>query len=213
DTRSFGKLFKTTKHTKTYYSFDMNNVHIIAIDPYINYGSNSDQYQFIESDLKKVSQNTKIDWIFVLEHIPMYTSPSKHSADLKIRDTYHNLFDKYNVDMVFSGDNHNYQRTFPLEYNKKYSANPIISDTNLNRYRDYDGQIYIITGTAGKSHYYIQQQAHFVAIEEDQKVGFLNVDINSYKTLTATFYANEDSINNDKNNNNVIDRFTILKTT
>ena len=47
----------------------------------------------------------------------MYTSPSKHPADYTIRDIYHPLFDKYGVDLVFSGDNHNYQRTFPLKYN------------------------------------------------------------------------------------------------
>ena len=88
----FENYLKPLNIQRTYYSFDINKVHIIAIDPYIDYGTNSDQYKFIKSDLKKVSQNTKIDWIFVLEHIPMYTSPCKHPADIKIRDTYHNLF-------------------------------------------------------------------------------------------------------------------------
>src|SRR5918994_1584542 len=59
---------------KTYYSFDFNNVHIVAIDPYVDYSHNSDQYQFIENDLKDSASDPKIDWIFVMEHIPMYTS-------------------------------------------------------------------------------------------------------------------------------------------
>ena len=104
---------------KTYYSFDLNNAHFVFIDPYIDYKPGSAQYQFIENDLKTASTNPKIDWTFVAEHIPMYTSPSKHPADSTIRDIYQPLFDKYGVDLVFSGDNHNYQRTFPLKYNSK----------------------------------------------------------------------------------------------
>jgi hypothetical protein len=44
------------------------------------------------------------------------------------------------------------------------------------------------------NHNNIQRQTHFVAKEEDQKFSFLNIDINSNKTSTGTFYANEDNI-------------------
>ena len=81
----------------------------------------------------------------------MYTSPSKHLGDSTIRDIFHPLFDKYNVDLVFTADNHNYQRTFPLKYNSNTdSSNPIIADRNQTNYKgDYQGQIYLITGYAG----------------------------------------------------------------
>src|SRR5918995_2531191 len=120
---------------KTYYSFDMDNVHFTIIDPFIDYGSTSDQYRFIENDLKTASSNPKIDWLFVVESEPMYTSPSRHPADSTIRDVFHPLFDKYNIDLVFSSDNHNYQRTFPLKYNSEVdSSNPIIADRNQTNY-------------------------------------------------------------------------------
>ena len=122
---------------KTYYSFDMNNVHITVMDPFIDYGSTSDQYQFIENDLRNASSNPKIDWLFVVESTPIYTSPSTNTADSTIRDIYHPLFDKYGVDLVFSSDNHNYQRTFPLKYNSNAdSSNPIIIDKNQNNYKN-----------------------------------------------------------------------------
>ncbi|HET9807674.1 MAG TPA: LamG-like jellyroll fold domain-containing protein, partial [Nitrososphaeraceae archaeon] len=177
----------------TYYSFDLNNVHFIFIDPYKDYRPGSAQYQFIDQDLKTASTNPKIDWTFVVEHIPMYTSPSKHPADYTIRDIYHPLFDKYGVDLVFGGDNHNYQRTFPIKYNNNngYSSNnPIISNSDQNNYNVDSGVIYLITGTAGRSHYEIKQQAPFIAKQDDKHFGFLNIDIND-KTLKATFYANE----------------------
>jgi hypothetical protein len=74
------EYLKPLNLTKTYYSFDTNNVHVTFIDPFIDYGSTSDQYRFIEQDLRNASTNPKIDWIFVIESKPIYTSPSKHSA-------------------------------------------------------------------------------------------------------------------------------------
>ena len=202
------EYLKPLNMTKTYYSFDINNIHFTVIDPHIDYSINSTQYQFIEQDLQNASptNNSKIEWLFVIEHIPMYTSPSKHYANSTIRDIYHPLFDKYNVDLVFSGDNHNYQRTFPLKYNNSNNGNssiPIISDRNLNNYSssDYSGQIYIITGTGGRSLYEIKQQAPVVAKQYDDQYGFLNIDINANNTsLTGTFYSNGNDDTLDSNN-------------
>ena len=177
-------------------------------------GTNSDEYQFIESDFKKMSLNKNIDWIFVPEHMPIYTSPSEHPTNISIRDTYHNRFDKYKVDSVFSGDNHNHQRTFPLKYNNNGdNSNSIVSNKNANDYNSDDGVVYIMFGTVGRSHYAIKEQSPFVSKQDDKNFGFLNIDIKSDKTVNANFYAHEDSLNNDKNNNNVIDRFTISKMT
>lgn len=205
--------------TNTYYSFNLNNVHFVAIDPYIAYGPNSAQYKFVVNDLKNAYNNPKIDWIFVIEHIPLYSSPSKHPANSTIRDVFHPLFDKYNVDLVFSGDNHNYQRTYPLTYNPHDSSTPIISKKDHSIYKDdKSGVIYIITGTAGKSHYDIIQQAPFVAKQDDMQFGFLNIDIKSDKALVGTFYPNErvphyNPISDTNQRGNIIDQFTISKLT
>ena len=201
---------------KTYYSLDMDNVHFTIIDPFIDYGSTSDQYRFIENDLKTASSNPKIDWLFVVESEPMYTSPSRHPADSTIRDVFHPLFDKYNVDLVFSSDNHNYQRTFPLKYNiRGDSSNPIIGDRNQTNYNgDYQGQIYLIIGTAGRPLYEIKQQAPFVAKQDDDQFGFLNIDINANNTLIGTFYSNKNDgsvVGNNNFKNIILDQFTILK--
>jgi Calcineurin-like phosphoesterase len=202
---------------KTYYSFDLNNVHFVFMDPYLDYRPGSEQYQFIENDLKTASANPKIDWTFVVEHIPMYTSPSKHNANSTIRDTYHPLFDKYGVNLVFSGDNHNYQRTFPLKYNNQgsdNSNNPIIFNNNENNYNEDNGVIYLLTGTAGRSLYEIKEQAPFVAKQDDKDFGFLNIDIDN-QSLKGTFFKNENQkgiINIGFQNNQIADHFTISKT-
>ena len=213
------QYLKPLNLTKTYYSFDMNKVHFVIIDPYIDYNAGSSQYHFIEQDLKTASTNPKIDWTFVVESIPIYTSPAQHPANSTIRDIYHPLFDKYGVDLVFTSDNHNYQRTFPLKYNSESgsSNNPIIVDSNQNNYYNNDkgGVIYLITGTAGRSLYEIKQQAPFVAKQSDEHFGFLNIDIYD-KKLKGTFYANERELPHyyyvNFQNNIIIDHFTISKT-
>jgi hypothetical protein len=206
----------------TYYSFDMNNVHVTIIDPYIDYKPGSSQYQFIENDLRNAASNPKIDWRFVVESVPIYTSPSQHPGDSTIRDIYHPLFDEYGVDLVFTSDNHNYQRTFPLKYNSEGGGDnsnyPIIVDDNQNNYNynnnDNGGVIYLIIGTGGRSLYDIEEQAPFVANEDDQHFGFLNIDI-SGNTLKGTFYANESELPRyhyvNYQNDIIIDHFTISK--
>ena len=211
---------------KTYYSFDRYNVHFIIIDPFIDYSTSSVQYQFIEQDLRDVYNNPNIDWTFVVETTPIYTSLAQHPGNSTIRDIYHPLFDKYGVDLVLTSDNHNYQRTFPLKYNDKDgdSSNPVIVDSNQNNYHiinddsDYEnnkGVIYLITGTGGRSLYEIKEQAPFVAKQDDKHFEFLNIDING-KKLKGTFYANELQIpryHYVNYQNNVIDKFTISTTT
>jgi Concanavalin A-like lectin/glucanases superfamily/Calcineurin-like phosphoesterase len=224
------QYLKPLNLTKTYYSFDMNNVHITFIDPFIDYNSSSSQYQFIKQDLRNASNNQKIDWMFVVESTPMYTSPSDHPANSTIRDIYHPIFDKYGVDLVFTSDNHNYQRTFPLKYNSEGGANssnnPIIVDKNLHNYSssnndnddDHSGQIYMITGIGGRSLYPIYSQSPFVAKQNDDQYGFINLDFTTNNTLTVTAYANEKEDDNDNTrgsnnaNNNIIDQFIISKT-
>jgi calcineurin-like phosphoesterase family protein len=217
---------------KTYYSFDLNNAHFVFIDAYIDYEPGSAQYQFIENDLKTASTNLKIDWRFVVESAPIYTSPSQHPGDSTIRDIYHPLFDKYGVDLVFTSDNHNYQRTFPLKYNSEgggdNSEYPIIAEGNQDQYYHHinvnvnnnnnNGVIYLITGTGGRSLYDIEEQAPFVAKQDDTQFGFLNISIDG-KTLKGTFFANDKESKSEfpryhyvsSQDNIIIDQFTISK--
>ena len=205
------QYLKPLNLVKTYYSYYLNNAHFVFIDPYIDYQPGSSQYQFIENDLKTASTNPNIDWRFVVESVPMYTSPSKHPADSNIRDIYHPLFDKYNVDLVLTSDNHNYQRTFPLKYNNGDSSNPIVANRNQNNYDTYNGVIYLVTGTAGRSHYEFEGQAPYIVKQDDKNFGFLNIDVND-KTLKGTFYANQYGSGSDiESLNNILDDFTISK--
>ena len=110
-----------------------------------------------------------------------------------------------------TSDNHNYQRTFPLKYNNGDSSNPIVANNDQNKYDTYSGVIYLVTGTAGRSHYAFEGQAPYIVKQDDKNFGFLNIDVNG-KTLKGTFYANQYGSGSDiKSSNSILDDFTISK--
>ena len=82
---------------------------------------------------------------------------------------------------------------------------------------DHSGQIYMITGIGGRSLYPIYSQSPFVAKQNDDQYGFINLDFPTNNTLTVTAYANEKKmmtiilIGSNKANNNIIDQFIISK--
>lgn len=163
--------------------------------------------RLVNNDLSKVSLNLDIDWIVVDYHSLAYTSPANigkgNSAEKELRDIYHPLFVKYNVDLVLQAHNHNYQRSYPIIYNNASSENPIITDTNNNNnYYDPKGMIFGTVGTGGESLYPLTGQAPYVATQY-VGFGFLNVDvIHDGTTLSGKFFGNDGTIK---------DQFTIIK--
>jgi hypothetical protein len=168
---------------------------------------NSDQYKFIENDLKLASQNENVDWIVVSNYGPFYTSPSAHPAKNDIRNIYHPLFDKYGVDLVLNGHNHNYQRTYPLTFNIAKASNPIITNALATGYNgNSDGVVYAIVGTAGEGFHPLAGKQTYVATQFGGTFGFLNIEIsndNHNASLSGTFYDNKGG--------KVLDEFVIKK--
>ena len=202
DQAEYAKLFEQTAN-RWYFSFDYQNIHFVAMDPNTSYGVGSSQYNFVNSDLVKAASNSNIEWIIVIFHQPVYTSPGQHASLSKLRDTYHPLFDKYRVDLVLQGHDHSYLRTYPLKYNSASPSNPTITSTNKNSYNDPSGEIYAIVGTGGASQYTFSGKSSFVVNQFSGTYGYLDVSMtNNGLTLKATFYANDGTIK---------DTFTINK--
>lgn len=189
-----------------YYSFDYRGVHFIVMSTLSYFNVTSDQYKFIEKDLKDASENENFDWIVVTSYGNFYTSPSAHPVKNDIRDIYHPLFDRYGVDLVLHGHNHNYQRTYPLTFNADKSSNPTVTNEFTTGYNgNNDGVIYAIVGTAGEGIHPLEGRHSFIAAQFAGKFGFLDIEISngrSHTNLTGTFYDNQDIVR---------DHFTIKK--
>jgi hypothetical protein len=181
--------------TKPYYSFDYGNIHFLVMatakNRIIPYNYTSEQYQFVNVDLAKASENKSINWIAVFSFRTFYSSNTTHPGLDELQDAYHTLFDKYHVDLVFQAHNHNYQRTYPLLYNYTRQYTPIITDKNTEEYANIEhGQIFMTAGTGGAEFYNFTGKSPYV-VKQFLRHGFLNIDSmdNGFKLL-VTFYDN-----------------------
>lgn len=142
----FFYLFALPNNEK-WYSYEYGNVHFICLDTETDiFGS---QRTWLENDLQEASQNPDIDWIIVYFHRPPYSS-SSHGSNYNIRYGWTPLFINYGVDLVFSGHDHDYERSIPI-----------------------NGVSYIVTGGGGAPLYptglsywtvYSESAYHFVLI-------------------------------------------------
>jgi len=192
-----------------YYSFNYENIHFTVISTELPYEEGSEQYDFVNNDLSKVSSDPNIDWIIMYYHSLAYTSPADigkgNRAEKDLRDIYHPLLEKYEIDLVLQAHNHNYQRSYPILYNNENSKYPIITESDNNDYYDPKGIIFATVGTGGASIYPLTGQSPYIA-KQHEGFGFLNVDVvNDGKTLRGKFYANDGTT--------IKDQFTITKST
>jgi predicted phosphodiesterase len=205
----FEQNLKEFELDKPFYSFDYHKIHFLMMDSESSYlpGAhpdfsnieNTEQYRFVENDLAKASTNPYINWIIVMSHRQFYSSlcGPHNSCDpiKKFRDVYHPLFERYGVDLLFSGHAHNYQRTYPLSYNNINPAQPIIEEEDKMEYKSPIGMFQIIVGTGGINHDRFSNQEPYVVYQQDSSYGFLNIDvIDQENVLIGKYYTNSGDI-------------------
>lgn len=89
-----------------YYAFKKNNVTFFALDStYMN----STQLGWLEQQLRNSSSAWKICYF----HHPLYSDGKFHGPDLDLRSVLAPLFQRYGVNVVFSGHDHVYERLKP----------------------------------------------------------------------------------------------------
>jgi Icc-related predicted phosphoesterase len=91
-----------------WYSFDWGNVRVISlqIDGIMPFGKESEQVQWLESTLAATSQ----EWVIVVFHIPPFDSLAEDEMGYAVRVNIVPLLERYGVDLVLCGHNHNYER-------------------------------------------------------------------------------------------------------
>jgi len=94
-----------------YYSVRWSTLLALMIDLYgSSYGTTSEQYAWIEKTLADSTLDPTILHRVVMLHAGPYDSGS-HGSNTTVRSTLVPLFKKYGVEMVFSGHDHDYERS------------------------------------------------------------------------------------------------------
>ena len=194
--------------SKQFYSFDIQNVHVLTMATEEEFGAGSEQYNFIVNDLRNSANDPNIKWIIVTMHNPVYTSPNGCSdstceSDEELSELYHPLFDNYGVDIVLQAHVRNYQRSFPLEFNQESPLNPTVTSTSKGEYKNPNGAIFAIVGTGGgELKHELEGTSTFMAYQQDTKFGILDMHF-SDNVLEGKFVATDGS---------TMDQFSLTKT-
>jgi predicted MPP superfamily phosphohydrolase len=192
---------------KQFYSYDIKNVHVLTMSTEEKPKTDSEQYSFVVNDLRNAANNPDIKWIIISMHYPFYASPntckeSDCAGNEEYRDIYHPLFDRYGVDLVLQGHVHNYQRSYPLNFNQQSSSNPLVTSTSKVNYENPNGVIFAIVGTGGVNLHGLSGSASFMAYQQDSKFGILDMHFSDNK-LDAKFVTTDGA---------PLDHFSISKT-
>jgi hypothetical protein len=126
--------------TEAYYSFNIGDIHFLALDAYGKensstrlYDTTGAQVTWIKNDL---AANTK-KWTIAFWHHPPYTKGS-HDSDTEseligIRENFIRILERNGVDLVINGHSHDYERSYLLKgYYKTAAANPSLSEVDFN---------------------------------------------------------------------------------
>jgi hypothetical protein len=82
---------------------------------YLHGYSEGKQTLWLEETLSAGSQNDDIDWIIVQMHQDALSSAENgNGSDTGIRKTWLPIFDRYGVDLVLCGHDHDYERSWPV---------------------------------------------------------------------------------------------------
>lgn len=135
------------------YSFDAGDIHftIVEGDGSRGYAPGGPYYQFLEQDL---SAHQSARWKFVFFHYPTY-SCGVHGSTSWVDQYWVPLFDRYHVDAVFNGHDHDYERVKP----------------------DSAGVHYFVMGLGGKSQDAIKHDCAFQQVALNRFFGDLLVTL------------------------------------
>jgi len=73
--------------------------------------------------MEKELSTTDAKWKFAFYHFPVYTSSARYQNDYDLqREIWGGLFDKYRLDVMFTGHTHRYNRTKPIRDGKEVES-------------------------------------------------------------------------------------------
>jgi predicted phosphodiesterase len=142
------------------FSFDYGNAHFVVLDAnlYMNW-QDPKLRRWLDEDLQKAKLAT---WRFVTFHQPPFNADLHHYNEQQMR-LISDILQRHQVDVVFAGHVHNYQRTRPLEFvaARQFDGGLIADDHSVDGQVTMDmafdgatatkphGIVYVITGCGG----------------------------------------------------------------
>jgi hypothetical protein len=174
DLPTAGELGGVASGKEEYYSFNIGNIHFLALDAYGEesnkriYTAGSAQAAWVQNDL---AANTK-KWVVAFWHHPPYTMGS-HNSDtdpelIGMRSNFISILENAGVDLIINGHSHDYERSYLIKghygLEATFSAASHAMSTSSAKYTSnatcpyvYNsspanhGTVYVVAGSTGAS--------------------------------------------------------------
>ncbi len=109
--RKYFSLPENSPDPERYYAFTYGSARFLILDSNAYSFALTDQTAWIEEQLQSARLDKSIEHIFVCMHHPPF-SISLHGGQSELREAWTPIFEKYQIDAVFSGHDHAYSRAF-----------------------------------------------------------------------------------------------------
>ena len=209
--------------SKSYYSANYGNVHLISLDSqgrqdgqYRLYDTTSTQVQWLKRDL---AANT-LPWTIVIFHHPPY-SKGGHNSDTEesmrlLRENLTPILERYGVDLVLNGHSHGYERSYRIKglrgLANTFNQNQHVAETTTGRYDGSpnscpiltkgQGTVYVVNGSGGQIGGQSPDFPHPATVYNNVTTGgSMLLDVNDNRLDAQLIMAD----------GSVPDRFTIMK--
>ncbi|WVZ68519.1 hypothetical protein U9M48_017451 [Paspalum notatum var. saurae] len=138
---------------KPWYSIEQGSVHFIVMSTEHEWSEKSEQYNWMDEDLSSIDRS-RTPWIIFIGHRPMYSSHGGilPNVDSNFVASVEPLLLNYQVDLVFFGHVHNYERTCAV-YQGNCKAMPTKDASGIDVYdnNNYTAPVHAIVGAGGFS--------------------------------------------------------------
>jgi hypothetical protein len=163
-------------NNEDWFSYDWGNAHILVLDTERAYTPGSPQYNFAQSDLA-AHQTSK--WRIVAFQNPPYSSTTTNSSSVPVQQNIVPLLQQQHVQLVLSGNSHNYERTFPL----------------INGLPAAGGITYIVTGGGGNGfNKFAIAAPSWSAFREDTSYEYLRVTVTTTSLQLQAVKASDGTV-------------------
>lgn len=175
-----------------FYSFDYANAHFVFLNDTPNTRATGEQAEWLRDDLAAVDR-TKTPWVFVTHHQPAYSCSTNHGSDLDIRQAWQPIYDQFEVDVVWTGHDHDYERSKPIRGFQTGSVDGNLAETAGNGVPvKGSGTIYVVAAGAGAPLYGVDPSC-FHTLKTESTRNYVIVEIED-TTMRYTAYRLDGSV-------------------
>jgi hypothetical protein len=192
-----------------YYSFDVGDVHYSSLFvPDYRVLPDQAQLDWLDQDLAAARARSS-RWLIVFLHSAIYGCGISHPSKPALTNLLAPYFDRHQVDLVLSGHDQSYERTFALRHD---GGTPVVTQPSLDSYTQGNGVVYAKISPSGKQSEiskdfskFTQKQQPFMARRDDTAHHYAIVSVRAAGALEVAVY----SLPPNGTQSTLFDRFTI----